>query len=1002
MRGRWIGTGERVPGRRLPASVRFVGPILILLTLVADPGGGWFHGPSLGAPRVPAPIAGEAGPAAVSYSLTGTVVLAHTGLAGVAADLPLAGVSVVAATMDAAYERCGGEFPTTAHCPIAAQTVTASGSSTGTFQLTLPAGTYWLYSKPSNASIPGGPAIPVGGDAAYVDLTADHVVSLVVYRLVGFGNLSFVLPAWNNLSAYTDNANGATQLPIVSYTQDGVFYVNATDRWVFYSFPNRTVDDLGAWTPLYGNVANYAGDLENTGFLTEDGTYLYAIGCSSSCTSSSSIEVAALNTTTHRAFRHTFTGVTDSGLSTNGGVDLIGEGGNTSIAVVIDASGLLHAWNFWNGTEWVLGQLPFFEANNNYWVPQLDSYVDVEAGGSTGDRVVQLRLEGPAPGTTIRTVATATTGVGIVSNYVDGIALNLSANEIAFGYGFLRGSQGVTAVYGLTNGVLGSELRTYDGIPTGAWPNNSALPDPLADEHRPSVTTGAPVVQSFVNVLFYNNSVLVDPFTGAYYDTNVSEPNLFGFDKFNESIPAGNGPAPSNLFYNGSYFLTGYSVNCALQTSNDLCPLRGTTPGTVAGTVYWSWQLGLPTFPFPRGDSIAETVGPSAPNVTASLLAPGTVAANWSVADAARVTNWTVWVGVSGHGSPAVYNEPANTRSLSWSGLPTGGVDTVTVLPWNLHGAGRATSVTVRVPSVSWWPVKFFGLGLPLSSPAWSVVVNGTVFVEQNATVALSLTNGTYPFVVRPPLGFTATPVSGSFTVAGNGTTIYLRFEPLTYPVIFQILCGITSVTLENWSVEVNGVNFSGTSERIQFEEPNGSYTFVVAPPPGVPLSPSDGAFNVSGAPVTVCFSIATTALPTYTVLVVESGLTAGTRWSVVWGGAPINATTPWIVWNFTNGTYSLSVPGVPGYTVGSVPPQVVVAGRPLVIGVAFTPIPTTPTPVNSSAGPAFPWVTFGAAVAAAAAGGLGLGYALTRRRRTEAEAPAATDDAGDEGPAAE
>ncbi|MCI4344551.1 MAG: hypothetical protein L3J87_02870, partial [Thermoplasmata archaeon] len=254
---------------------------------------------------------------------------------------------------------------------------------------------------------------------------------------------------------------------------------------------------------------------------------------------------------------------------------------------------------------------------------------------------------------------------------------------------------------------------------------------------------------------------------------------------------------------------------------------------------------------------------------------------------------------------------------------------------------------------------------------------------------------GTYQFLVLAPAGFVATPGTGSFTVAGEVLLIYLRFDPVTYPVLFQIQCGLIGATGETWSVEVNGVNFSSTFQSIAFQEPNGSYTFVVAPPTGLSLTPSGGTFNVTGATVMVCLGLVLVNPAVYNVLVLESGLATGTRWGVLWGGTLDSATNSWIEENATNGTYSFAVPNVPGYTVAALPLQAVVAGKPLTIGVVFTPLPVPPATANLSVGPPFTWATFGGAVVAASVSALALGYVLGRRRRADPEAPPSADEAG-------
>jgi hypothetical protein len=81
---------------------------------------------------------------------------------------------------------------------------------------------------------------------------------------------------------------------------------------------------------------------------------------------------------------------------------------------------------------------------------------------------------------------------------------------------------------------------------------------------------------------------------------------------------------------------------------------------------------------------------------------------------------------------------------------------------------------------------------------------------------------------------------------------------------------------------------------------------------------------------------------PVCSVTILESGLPAGTTWSVDQDGKSINmsSNTNQIVFYDTNGTYNFTVGAVSGYTASPSSGQYTVNGSALTIGITFTPNP--------------------------------------------------------------
>ncbi len=112
------------------------------------------------------------------------------------------------------------------------------------------------------------------------------------------------------------------------------------------------------------------------------------------------------------------------------------------------------------------------------------------------------------------------------------------------------------------------------------------------------------------------------------------------------------------------------------------------------------------------------------------------------------------------------------------------------------------------------------------------------------------------------------------------------------------------SATLTNSTLAT--ITNTSTSDEINFTVPNGSYSYAVANVTNATTlfvaSPPNGSFAVSGEAVPLELYFVPYALPpsssTYTLTFTETGLPAGTEWSV----KVINATAP-ARWNNTTGT---------------------------------------------------------------------------------------------------
>ncbi len=681
---------RHLPARRVGVPVAtLIGAVLVGLLAVPSLTPSAAHGPG------PAPDAPH-GPA-LAVELNATIRGFVYGSTGPGAALsPVVGVNVTATEPD---------FHT-----IAGSSIT---NGSGGYSLTVPPGRYYVWSN--STPLWGG-----GGEPDLVNVSAGTTsLNLTAYPYLGYGNVTVVLPGWNRLAAYMHDGNVMdSQQPVLSWTQDGAFYVNATDQLVFYSFLNQTVTDIAPWLPLYTNLMDYKG-WENEEFITSDGAWIYGLGCLASCTTATSATLYAVNVTTGRTFEHNWTSE-DSTLLENAQVNLVGEEGNLSTAVLIDDTGRTWFYNLWNQTAWDGPILPFFEANNIYWIPELTSYIDVQAEGSTADGIVQWRLAGPGDGTGFDEVFDGHYGSGFLTNAVTGPSFNISSRALAFDC-FSKGAW-YTFEYAVTpGGVLGTRTVLAAQTPgSSTYPNERLTLTVEADEHRASLVEDAPSFSAAFWPFFDNNSFVDNPFGQEFYETNQTA-GVFANATYSPDQAGGSSDSADGLYFNGSYLISAESTDC----DGGSCPING-ADGFSNGTIWWLWRVGQPEFPSPADAPIAQTTGPGAVTLTGNTTTSTTATIQWSAANSEidPLLNYSIRWGISPGQYTGSASEPASVRQYTITDLPAGVEVYFAVTAWNLHWHGpdaigdalllpgppvsptslRELFVTSRSATVTWVP----------------------------------------------------------------------------------------------------------------------------------------------------------------------------------------------------------------------------------------------------------------------------------------------------------
>ena len=233
---------------------------------------------------------------------------------------------------------------------------------------------------------------------------------------------------------------------------------------------------------------------------------------------------------------------------------------------------------------------------------------------------------------------------------------------------------------------------------------------------------------------------------------------------------------------------------------------------------------------------------------------------------------------------------------------------------------GANLSVDVAF-SLQVFSVSFNEAGLP-SGTSWSVTLNGTGNASTGTAIGFSEPNGTYAYVLGTVSGYSPTLAAGNVTVSGASANVTVTFATANstsneFPVRFTE-SGLPSGTL--WSVYIAAAESTSEGTSISVLEANGTYAYTVGAVEGFVSIPASGVLTVAGAAVPVELTFRAF---TYTVMFTETGLPAGTNWSVtlngfgsdyILGASSASASlTQWsdggssVPFQVSNGTYSYS-----------------------------------------------------------------------------------------------
>jgi hypothetical protein len=260
---------------------------------------------------------------------------------------------------------------------------------------------------------------------------------------------------------------------------------------------------------------------------------------------------------------------------------------------------------------------------------------------------------------------------------------------------------------------------------------------------------------------------------------------------------------------------------------------------------------------------------------------------------------------------------------------------------WSGSGSYAITgSVSDSAPLVAFvsnW-LEIDETGLPAGT-AWGFTLDTVTYSTTAPLVFIpswSLADATLGFVVNPPAGYAPTPASGTISFAGANLTETISFVQAHYNVVFQET-GLPNGA--SWSVTFNGTTTSAVSPAgPSFSVYAGTYSYTVNVPVNYTAAPSTGSVTITGSGRIV--PITFTHVPVeYTVTFHQTGLTAGTMWTVIVDSNSKSGTGN-ITFSEFNGSYGYTIPNAGNYTGSPSVGTFTVAGSALSEGITFSLIP--------------------------------------------------------------
>lgn len=564
-------------------------------------------------------------------------------------------------------------------------------------------------------------------------------------------------------------------------------------------------------------------------------------------------------------------------------------------------------------------------------------------------------------------------GTGTFTVDGSGISLNVSFGEVRYSvtftmlglpYGYLAFvnlSNGMSAntttlsvAFYLPNGTYGYKLSTpngtYDSTPGQFTVSGSSRDLPVffnAVLFEVNFTESglSPGAVWFLNITgqpgsgpLYGNVYSVNLTNGTYSYSAVSTNNSLGntFSSFTVNGTSMNIPitfslalytitfSESSLPSGTEWFVNisgGYQIQAA--TGQMAVNLSDGTYTYTAQSADKSYRTGGGTFSVSGfAETLHVTFSPVTFNVTIneSGLPPGTAwYVNYTGHASGQITSSVFYLNLI-NGS---YSLQISSANPAYSAVNP-------VLTLIMNGAPVTENVSFTTAESN---VTFSESGLPGGYVWYINLSNGQNYNTSSASATVILADGSYSYSIHSQNRmWTASPHNGSFTASGSSITVTVLFVPVQYRVNF---------TEKNpsfhsaWYLNITGQKpLSGTGQTtLTIDLGNGTYQFI-AHSLNSTYQSYRGTFTINGRNIQVNVTFTKVV---YTLSFKETGLSAGTTWSVTLNGLLKSSASSTISFAVTNGTYRYSMTSLDAYYITSGENgSDTVAGQPGQISVTF------------------------------------------------------------------
>ncbi|MHB8560460.1 MAG: YncE family protein, partial [Thermoplasmataceae archaeon] len=355
------------------------------------------------------------------------------------------------------------------------------------------------------------------------------------------------------------------------------------------------------------------------------------------------------------------------------------------------------------------------------------------------------------------------------------------------------------------------------------------------------------------------------------------------------------GYGPDEMYYNngsGSFYIFSYSnENTTIHIYNGLVePLNNITlVGEIQGIAF--------------GASLDTAVLPDSYNNELYISSPIYNTRSVTLRESGIVGNNKWGISYEGHeyiSTSTFLNFTISDNSFNLNFLNVSGYEK----PINININSGFRNVVLEAKYLKLYNVVIAENGLP--DMLWTIILHNETFSINGNSIALNMTNGTYPLTILKSGSYYPDPSNETLAVMGSGLNIMIEFSASTYGVYFKEQ-SLPSDTL--WYLNLsNGENYKSTGSSIKFSAPNSTYYFTIATG-NKSFTPFNhtGIFTVAGKGVYINVSF---RMVTYSVNVSESGLPLGISWYFGLQGsgnlASFNGSS--FSMNLPNGTYSYYV----------------------------------------------------------------------------------------------